>query len=103
MEEKIDLGYPIIMVFYINREMFMNPEIMQPYVQGVKSMFDDKGDNIRAFFLPTDGKEKIECINPRFLDDKAEYDKITNIMEEISNRFDIGKGADDNLENLPEE
>ena len=103
MAEKIDLGYPIIMVFYVNRTMFMSPEIIQPYVQGVKSMFDEKGDNIRAFFLPTDDKEKIECINPQFLNDKAEYDKILNVVEVISNRFDIGNGADDNLEDLPEE
>ena len=106
MEEenvKLDVGSPIILVFHINRAMYSTPEIIQPYVQGVKSMFDEKGDNIRAFFLPTDDKEDIKCINPVFLDDEAEYQKITDLLTEIQEKFDIGQGADDNLENLPEE
>ena len=102
-KKELDSDYPIVLVFYINRAMYAAPEIIRPYVEGIKSMFDDKGDNIIAFFLPTDDSERIECINPRFLDNEAEYKKITDFMEELQAKFDIGQGADDNLEDLPED
>jgi hypothetical protein len=44
-----------------------------------------------AFFIPTDGDERIECINPTQLK-PADMDKIMNTIEELKENFQVNVG-----------
>jgi hypothetical protein len=91
---------PLILVFYLNAEMMKNPDIIQPFADSVNTILEKKEANIIAFFLPAaDGEpEKLECINPIQME-KTEMVKINKLVEDISNNFDIGNGADDGIDN----
>jgi hypothetical protein len=45
---------------------------------------------VRLFFLPTKEPEKITCINPVFIEEEAEFDKLNDLIEDISNKFQVG-------------
>ena len=47
-----------------------------------------------AFFLPTDGEERIECINPVMMHD-ADMEKVNQMIQDLASNFDVGKGADE--------
>ena len=83
---------PLILAFYIDREMITS-EIMQPFADQVDRLLVAKDANAVAFFLPTDGEERIECINP-ILVEETEMSRINKIIGDIKNNFDIGNGAD---------
>ena len=85
---------PLFIVFYLDRDMMANQEIMEGFANQVDSALVQKDANAMAFFIPTDGEERVECINP-ILVEKTEMDRINKIIEDIQNSFDIGKGADD--------
>ena len=88
---------PLIMVFYLNREMMANSEVMEIVIKQVEYAIESKNHNILAFFLPTDDKERIECINPIQVEE-TEMTRINKIIEDLTKNFDIGQGADDNIE-----
>tara|TARA_R110000803_G_scaffold74903_4_gene139076 strand:+ start:7596 stop:7925 length:330 start_codon:yes stop_codon:yes gene_type:complete len=88
---------PLFLVFYLDREM-MQSEMMQGFADQVNNALVQKDANAMAFFIPTDGEERIECVNP-ILVEKTEMDRINKIMEDIKNSFDIGKGADEGKNN----
>lgn len=81
--------YPLILVFYLDRELMSNREIIVPFTQSINDMIASKKSNIMAFFLPTDGEERIECINPVQIKD-ADMNKITAMVKEISTQFNVG-------------
>ncbi len=81
---------PLILVFYLDRGMFSQQEAMKAYSENVKQYFDQQGDNVRLFFMPTDSEEKIECINPVFITDEREMEKLNNLTEELENLFQVG-------------
>jgi hypothetical protein len=85
---------PLFIVFYLDRDMMANQEIMEGFANQVDSALIQKDANAMAFFIPTDGEERVECINP-ILVEKPEMDRINKIIEDITNSFDIGKGADE--------
>ncbi len=84
---------PLFLVFYLDREM-MGSEIMQGFADHVDKALIAKDANAMAFFVPTDGEERVECINP-ILVEETEMGRINKIIEDIKNNFDIGNGADD--------
>lgn len=90
--------HPLVLVFYLDREMMQNPEIINPFAQSINHMINYKNMNAIALFMPTDGEERVECLNPVVVP-KLEMDKITKMIEEISKQFGIG----DEIDNLPEE
>lgn len=96
MKEKqiTDKGYPLMLVFYLDRDMMMNPDIIQPFANSVNDAISQREANAMAFFIPTDGEERIECINPVQVAD-ADMEKINTMVEDIRKNFDIGQGADD--------
>jgi hypothetical protein len=85
---------PLILVFYIFRDVLSNTELRTQYAKSVQTHFDSKGDDVRLFFIPTDTEERLECINPKFIDDKNTYEKLINDLEEIKRIFDVGSDND---------
>ena len=84
--------YPLMLVFYMDREL-MGTEMMGNIAMGINDAIVQKDANAMAFFVPTDGEERIECINPMMVQE-AEMSKINKIVEDIKKGFDIGQGAD---------
>ena len=82
--------HPLVLVFYLDREMMQNQEIIKAFAESVNEMISVKKLNALAFFLPTDGEERVECINP-VIAPKEEMERITKIIDDIQNKFDIGK------------
>jgi hypothetical protein len=88
--------HPLVLIFYLNREMMQRQEIIKPFAESVNNIISVKGLNAIAFFLPTDGEERLECINP-VIAPKEEMERISKLIEDISNQFGVGKDID-NLE-----
>jgi hypothetical protein len=82
---------PLILVFYIYRDVLANKEIRESYFESVKKHFEDIKLKATFFFLPTDTEERIECINPRFIEDQDEITKLKNVLEDVQKKFDIGQ------------
>jgi hypothetical protein len=85
--------HPLILVFYIHREMIAQRDLIQPFVESVNHMIEEKQANIMAFFLPTDDEERLECINPVGVDE-ANMDKISKVLEDIKTSFSVGMDID---------
>jgi hypothetical protein len=81
---------PLILVFYLDRSMFQDQSMMKMYSQNVKQHFDQQGDNVRLFFMPTDSEERIECINPVYITGQKEIDKLNKLNDELENLFQVG-------------
>lgn len=80
--------YPLIIVFYLDGEMMKQKEIITPFVEAVNNMLHQKNANALAFFLPTSGEERIECINPVIIKE-ADMEKINAIIEDIKTNFSV--------------
>lgn len=80
--------YPLIIVFYLDGEMMKQKEIITPFVEAVNNMLHQKNANALAFFLPTAGEERIECINPVIIKE-ADMEKINAIIEDIKTNFSV--------------
>lgn len=86
-------GYPLIIVFYLDAEMMKVKEIIQPFADSVNNMLAHKNANALAFFLPTTGEERIECINPMIVGE-ADMEKINKMIEDIKESFSVGIDID---------
>ena len=82
-------NYPLIIVFYLDSELMSQPTIIKPFVDSVNHILQVKDANAMAFFLPTKGEERVECINPIMVDE-ADMEKINKMLEDIKNNFSIG-------------
>jgi hypothetical protein len=51
-------------------------------------LIESKGVNAMAFFVPTDGEERIECINPVLVAD-TDMEKINKMVQDIAKSFDV--------------
>jgi len=40
--------------------------------------------------MPTKDKERIECINPIYIDDEMEFEKLDMLIKEIEKKFQVG-------------
>lgn len=90
----MEKGYPLLIVFYLDREMMTNPDIVQPFANSVNEALAQREANAMAFFLPTDGEERIECINPVQVA-KADMKKVNKLIEDLTKNFDVAQGADE--------
>jgi len=81
-------NHPLILVFYLDRDMMNNPQIIQPFADSVNNILAQKDANAMAFFLPTDDTERIECINPKQVE-PAEMDRINTIIADLVENFDM--------------
>ena len=89
--------YPLILVCYMDRDMMANKELMSQIAEHFNVVLAEREANAMAFFLPTDGPERIECINPAIATPEQK-ENIDKLIGEISKSFDIGQGADKNLD-----
>ncbi len=85
--------YPLIVVFYIDRDMMVNQKIIQPFVESVNMLIEQKDANMMAFFLPTDGEERVECINPIQVEG-SEMERINNIVNDLVKNFGMDNKTD---------
>jgi hypothetical protein len=88
--QEIKTDDPLILVFYLDAGAFAEQEMVKAYSENVKEYFDENGDNVRLFFMPTTGEERIECINPAYLTDKTEIDKLNTLTKEVEKLFQVG-------------
>jgi len=95
-----ETNYPMILVFYLDGEMMKIKEIIEPFAEYVNNILAQKNSNAIAFFLPTKGEERVECINPVVVDG-SEMIKINKMVEDIKQNFHIGQSstiADEEIE-----
>lgn len=85
--------YPLILVFYLDVEMMKIKEIIQPFAESVNNMLAEKNANAMAFFLPTKGEERVECINPSIIAE-VDMEKINKMVEDIKEQFSVGVDMD---------
>jgi len=90
-------NHPLILVFYLDREMMNNPQIIQPFADSVNNILAQKDANAIAFFLPTDDNERIECINPKQIE-PVEMDKINTIIANLVENFDMNNNLNEEEE-----
>jgi hypothetical protein len=86
-------SHPLIIVFYLDAEMMQVKEIIQPFADSVNTMLAHKNANAMAFFIPTKGQERVECINPSIVAE-ADMAKINEMVEDIKKSFAIGADID---------
>lgn len=86
--------YPLILVFYLDRLMLQQAEVRNLFANSINHIIEEKKLNAVAFFLPTDGEDRIECINPMMV---AEPDmaKINKMVEDISTQFGLNEKLGD--------
>lgn len=81
---------PLILVFYLNEELFQMQDAIKAYGENVRQYLESKGDDVRLFFLPTKESEKITCVNPVYIEDENEFDKLNDLIHDITNKFQVG-------------
>jgi len=92
--EGVSKENPLILLAYMDRELCKNKEVMAILNANMNDVIAAKGANIMYFILPTDGDERMECINPVQLE-KPDMDRINKLVHDLEVQFDMGQGADD--------
>jgi hypothetical protein len=87
-DDIMNINEPMIFAFYLDRSIFSSPEIIGHFSESVNTVFMQKHFNAIAFFFPTDDEERIECINPKLVDEE-EYQQVRKTLEECQKLFDI--------------
>lgn len=85
-------NFPLILVFYMDRALLAS-DVMGQIAMSINDAIALREANAMAFFVPTDGVERIECINPIMVKE-ADMERINKIVEDLTKNFDIGQGAD---------
>ena len=88
--QEIKADEPLILVFYLDSGVFAEQDMVKAYSENVKNYFDENGDNVRLFFMPTSGEERITCINPVYITEKTEIEKLNTLTEEVEKLFQVG-------------
>lgn len=88
----MEKGYPLMLVFYMDRALLAS-DVMGQIAMSINDAIALREANAMAFFVPTDGVERIECINPIMVKE-ADMERINKIVEDLTKNFDIGQGAD---------
>lgn len=90
---KTNKQYPLILVFYLDRDLLSRHEVRNIFAKSVDEIIKEKKFNAIAFFLPTDGEDRIECINPVMVKE-ADMEKINKLVEDISTEFSLKEKLD---------
>jgi len=88
---------PLILVVYMDRQLMYDHESIGIISESMKEVLDNKGVNAITYFVPTDGQEKIECINPVIATDE-QIERIDKMIKDIEKSFDIGHDLTQDLE-----
>jgi len=78
--------HPLIIVFYLDADMMKQGNIIQPFAEAVNHMLFQKDANALAFFIPTRGEERVECINPVVLKEE-DMTNVYKILEDLKKNF----------------
>tara|TARA_B110000211_G_C13761801_1_gene413515 strand:- start:50 stop:562 length:513 start_codon:yes stop_codon:yes gene_type:complete len=81
---------PLILVFYLDRGLWEDRQMVATYGENVKKYFDTTGDDVRLFFLPTDKEERIECINPLYITEQKDVQKLNTLTDKLEELFQVG-------------
>ena len=81
---------PLILVFYLEKSLFTNTDMIRIYGENVKEYLENKGDEVRLFFMPTEGKEEIKCINPVYIDESEDIQNLNDLISDLENKFQVG-------------
>lgn len=81
-------NHPIVLAFYLNRDMLTNIQLTKEYVDSVNEMIAKKKYNVMAFFMPTDGDDRLECLNPLLMTEELKQE-VYPILKDIQKSFDI--------------
>jgi hypothetical protein len=92
-------NHPLIIVFYLDAEMMQVAEIIKPFTESVNMLLSQKNANALAFFLPTKGEERVECINPTIISE-PDMAKINKLVEDIKTNFSIGEDINLDIEDV---
>jgi len=79
---------PLILVFYMDRATLSQQKIMKIISDEVKKALDAKEVNAVTFFVPTENKERVECINPVIATDE-QIARINTLIDDIEKSFDV--------------
>jgi hypothetical protein len=79
---------PLILVFYIDEMTLSQTEVMEIITENIREALEAKGVNAATFFLPTNDKERVECINPVIATDE-QIEKINTLIGDIEKSFDL--------------
>lgn len=85
--------HPLVIVFYLDADLMTNKQIIAQFAESVNYMFDQKKINAIAFFIPTKGEERVECINPVILKGD-EIEKVNKLIKDIEKSFAIKEDID---------
>lgn len=80
---------PLVLVFYIDRETMQVKEIMEPFIESINMYIESREYDVMALFMPTDGEERVECINP-VIATEEQLEKINALIDDIELKFSIG-------------
>jgi hypothetical protein len=64
--------------------------MIRSYGENVRSYLENRGDDVRIFFMPTEGKEEIKCINPLYIDEVSDIEKLNDLVSDLENKFQVG-------------
>lgn len=81
---------PLILVFYLEKSLFTNTDMIRIYGENVKEYLENRGDEVRLFFMPTEGKEEIKCINPIYIDESEDIQNLNDLISDLENKFQVG-------------
>lgn len=81
---------PLILVFYLEKSLFTNTDMIRIYGENVKEYLENRGDEVRLFFMPTEGKEEIKCINPVYIDESEDIQNLNDLISDLENKFQVG-------------
>lgn len=87
---KITKEHPLILVCYLSQHLFDEPEIMSRIAESMDMTIRMREANAMAFFIPTNGEERMECINP-VITNNAQKSKINTLIKDIEKSFDLNK------------
>jgi len=88
--EITDKQTPLILVFYLDKELMSVPEIINPYTETINTIITEKQANAIAIFLPTSDNERVECINPQVIN-KDTQNRVDKLIADIEVNFNINK------------
>jgi hypothetical protein len=97
-----DSQHPLILVFYLSREMMQNKDIIIPFSESINHTLAIKNANAIALFIPTDDVERVECLNPVVMDKKTN-EEVQTIIGDIKKSFDIGQEVDEATDEFTDE
>jgi hypothetical protein len=81
---------PLILVFYLDRSVVENAQLKMQFQEGLNHYIEQHKVNIMGFVLPTDGEERIECLNP-VVTPTDDMDKIVEMLKDMEKKFDVNQ------------